>query len=111
MKPLRMNQWVLTWLSLYPPGKTTSVWKRLAYVIIDLIVLGTNECGLGASGTYFLRYLPIDLAQSLFAFFYIVCFVSAIYAAISMFFLRQKMPGIFENLSRIFNTSNRLALI
>lgn len=69
MKPLRMNQWVLTWLSLYPPGKTTSVWKRLAYVIIDLIVLGTNECGLGASGTYFLRYLPIDLAQSLFAFF------------------------------------------
>lgn len=95
------TKWYWTGFFLYPPAKTTSGWKKLAHITVGMVVVGTNLLGLAASETYFLRYLPIDLTQSLFALFHIV-------VAISMLFLRHKMPPIFDNLSKIFHTSKDL---
>lgn len=100
--PLQTTRCVLTWLYLYPADQNTNKWKKLAYIIVSLIVFIVNVCGLAASVAFFMKFVSTDLEESIYALFQITGILPQIASMLVAFALRQKIFVIFEKLTTIY---------
>lgn len=71
MKPLATNQYMLSWISVLPAEKSTIKWKKVAFKIFPLFLIVSNLAGAVASIAFFVKYITIDLEESLYALFQI----------------------------------------
>lgn len=107
MKPLATTQKVFTWICLLPPQKNCSDWEKRSYVAFVLAYTVATVTGLVASLLYALNYKTNeieDTTRALLAFNAVIAMANTIFAS---FFLRHKLPQLFENLSKIYKQCNR----
>lgn len=105
MTPLVTNKRVLVWLNLCSPDDETVEWKRIGFAFVGFIVLISTLSDMLASVAFMLKYISINLEESLYALFQIFGFGSITYAIIVTFFQRHKIREIFQGLSEIYNES------
>lgn len=105
MKPLEFQQQIFTWIYLCSPDEVTSVWKKIIYFILFVIVfLGNFTSGAGALA-FIIKYVSVDLENSLYAVFQLCAVGSVSYIFIAAFFLRYRINDIFKQLTEIYDTS------
>lgn len=99
------SQKMLTWICVYPADETVSKFKRATYAFAYAFILISNLCVLASSVAFFLKYVSVDLEQSLYAVFQITAYGSMTYLIIVSFLLRSKIPLVFDDLAKIYEAS------
>lgn len=102
MDPLATNRRVLTWLCVFPPEKGTTKAQRMAHVALSLSVFVVNMGSFFVSLAYFLKYMSIDLEQSLFAVVQMLGEVNMTYISIITYILRRQITATYKSLCRIY---------
>lgn len=105
MKPLVTIERALVWLCLCSPDKATSKWKMLVCAFLGLITFTSTLSDMLASVAFMLKFISIDMEESLYALFQIFGFGSITYAIIVTFFQRHRMRDLFRGLSKIYSAS------
>lgn len=105
MEPLVTNKKVLVLLCVCPPDKSMSIGNRAICVIFALVVFILNASVVQVHFSYFLTFLSINLAESLYALMYGIAFCAPVYGMISTLFVRNEFGGIFKQLSAIYRNS------
>lgn len=108
MQPLKTHQRVLTWLymcSSNNPNEKRS--HAIRYITINLLIVTILTFGMISSMVHCSRNLSVDFEMSLFSLFQISANASALYAIFIAIMSREKMLGIFKNLTKIYNASKR----
>lgn len=105
MKPLVTNKKVLVFLCVCPPDKSMSVGSRAICIISSLIIFILNASVVEVHFSYFLTFVSINLADSLYALMYGIAFCAPVYGMISTLFVRKQFGGIFKKLSAIYRAS------
>lgn len=103
MRPLELNRRILIWMCVYPCDENTTRWKRLAYILFSILIFVLNAIGLIFSTAYFIKYVSIDLEQSLFALLQAVGEANMVYILIITFILRHKITAMLKSLSKIYD--------
>lgn len=112
MEPLRTTHRVLIWLSVCSPDNSTSKTMRTAYAIFAFIVHFSNACNLTAGAVFSLKFMSIDLEQSLYASINVFGNIGIIYPCIyAAYFKRDEIRQIFEKLTTIYSKYLTTALI
>lgn len=102
MVPLETNHLVLTWLCVFPPDESTSRLKRMAYTTFSLAIFGINAGSFFGSLAYFLKFMSVDLEQSLFAVVQMLGEVNMAYISIITYLLRHRITATYESLAKIY---------
>lgn len=103
VKPLPTPQNIFILFCVWPVDEVG--WKKVACGIFATANVLTNLVGLLASAASFLKYVSIDLEESLYGLFTIFGYAIAMYAALVVFIYRRKICNIFEKLSKIYDES------
>lgn len=102
MKTLATTQRVFTWICLLPPPINSSDWQKRSYVVFVIAYTAATVTGLVSSLLYALNYKTNeieDTTRAILAFNAVIAMANTIIAS---FFLRHKLPYLFENLSKIY---------
>lgn len=102
MKPLATNQRVLIWFCVCPDESSSNRQKLAHIAFTTAVVVSIFFCYI-PSIEFFVKFVSIDLKDSLYALFQVSALSYAIYTVIFVYFSRQKFIAIFENLSKIYN--------
>lgn len=102
MIPLKTNRHVLTWLCVFPPEEGTTKKKRIAHVVFSLTIFGINAGSFFVSLAYFMKYMSIDLEQSIFAIVQMLGEVNMTYISVITFILRDEVSATYKSLSKIY---------
>lgn len=62
-------------------------------------------CAVIASAIFFLKFVSVDLNQSLYAMFQIAAYTNVTYIYIAAFLLRHKITAVFDSLTEIYEES------
>lgn len=108
MKPLAIAQQILMWLCVLPFHSDTSSRVKVFSITFTIVAVVSQVCAFAATVAFSLKFMSIDLEQSLFANSLGVTFLSMIYIVVVLLFLRSKIPGIFEELSQIYTESKNV---
>lgn len=103
--PLITCQRVLTWISVCPVAKNTSIWKRILFKLFPLVIFITDLAGLIASVVFFYRFISTNLEECLYAVFQIAGLLGMANSIIVTFIRRHKIPLIFKSLADIYKYS------
>lgn len=103
IKPLETNRRVLIWLCMFLPDETASKREKLTYIVFTVCGVCTILSMLAASVTFFVKFVSIDLEESLYALVKISAYLCLTYMMIVVFILRHKISDIFEKLSTIYD--------
>lgn len=105
MKALIINQRLLVWLYFCSDDEFHGKWKKLARLIFGLSVHLISTSCFPASLAYVLKYLHINLVESLFALFQIATSSGCIYFTVHAFLFRHRFARLFKTLSDIYDES------
>lgn len=105
MKPLVTCRQMLTWFCAYPVDPSTSLLRKSSYIITTVFVFMANVCSVASSVAFALKFMQIDLKESLYSVFQIAGSSSTTCAMIIAFSFRFNIAALFENLSNIYNKS------
>lgn len=105
MKPLVTNQWILTWFYVFPAGIAVKWSNILLSTTIFLIISLLSLICIALNVDYFLKFLKIDLEESLFALYQIAVGLMMANAIIVIFLSRHKLVNIFKSLDEIYKIS------
>lgn len=112
MKPLVMNQRVLSWLCLLPDDGNISKWKKLACIALVLGLMMVPLTIFPSSIVYAVKFMSINPLESLFGFYQSIGSIPMANAIIMTFIFRSKIPPIFEKLSHFYEKCmNRLIFV
>lgn len=103
MQPLETNCRILVWMCVYPCDENTTIWMRSAHILFSVFIFVMNTTGFVFSGAYFVKYVSIDLEQSLFALLQTVGEANMLYILAITFILRHKITAMMRSLSRIYD--------
>lgn len=103
VKPLGMNQRVLTWLCIH--HSSANVGRKLINIIFSIICLSFEICGTAGSIVYFMSVIAIDLNETFYALFQIVAVSGVIYMYLVALLQRKKISTFIESLNQIFAAS------
>lgn len=103
MKPLVTAKRMLTWLSVFPIDKNVSITKRLGYMSFTAIILTCLLSAMISSSVFFVKYISIDLQQSLYAVLHLTLVVQALYMYAVIYRMRNKTKLAFEHLTNIYD--------
>lgn len=107
MKPLATNQRVLTWLNLHPADETAKRMEKAAYALVYLTIAVVYLTLFASSVMYFLKFISVDLKESLAAVIQIAPAISLLNAMVFTFLLRNKTAAVFKKLSDIYEASKK----
>lgn len=96
--PLETNRRLLTWVSVIPADENTNIFMKFVYKISSLVIFATCFGVTIASVTYYLKLASTNLEKSLYSLAQIAAFSSMTYIIIVTFFIRNKIPTIFDSL-------------
>lgn len=102
MKPLVMNQRVLTWLCVFPLDEAATMKEKLTCITFSIGVILTIFSGLTGSVVFFLKFVSTDLEESLYALFQIAAIFSTSNAIVVAVLMRHRIPAMFSNLTEIY---------
>lgn len=110
MKPLKTSHQCLIWLCMCPaPDATTTRWQKTSYTICGFVVLISIISAFVANVMFFVRFISMDLEQSLFAVMFVAAQFGVIYMALSAIILkRQKIQKIFKDLTIIYENGKHV---
>lgn len=102
MVPLKTTKRVLIWLGMCKSDVPLTTFEKATHYTLILIVIVSNVWTFAACAAFFLRFISIDLTESLYALINIVANLDIIYGSIIAYINRDKISSIFMNLSRIY---------
>lgn len=105
MEPLVTNKKVLILLCVCSRDKSISVGNKTICIVFALMIFILNASVVEVNLSYFLTFISINLAESLYALMYGIAFFAPVYGMISTLFVRNQFGGIFRELSVIYRTS------
>lgn len=105
MQPLVTIKRILMWMCMTPPEASTSEWRKKQYFVFAHTVLFLFLFMLMAHVAYVVKFFATDLPGCLFAFMSVCGFGGIIYIMISAFIMRQKINGVFDHLTEIYENS------
>lgn len=108
MEPLKTSRRLLAWLYVVPVEKSSSNWKKWACLIVGVGAYVATMSFLASSMAFFMKFVSIDLEQSLYALFQIGGFSNSAYVITFAYFSHRKIVAIFDNLSAIYNARKNL---
>ena len=103
MKALIINERLLVWLYFCSDDKIHSKWKRLARIVFSFTVFFVSTSCFPTSLAYVLKFLHINLEESLFALFQVATSTGCIYFSIHAFLFRHRFARLFKTLSDIYD--------
>lgn len=104
MKALSMNRNVLIWIGMCSAGEGTKKWQKIAFQLIGFTFFMLMVLSVIISGAFLVKFLSIDMEESLFAVFQIVIAGGTWYMIIFAYLLRKKFAAIFDGLQKIYDT-------
>lgn len=105
MQPLVTTHRIIVWMFMCTPDKSTSGFKKCLYFAFLVGVLVGNVGVLFACGAFFLRYVSVDLEQSLHPVMNVGATFGVNYACIyAACFGQKQMAVIFDKLSAIYRS-------
>lgn len=99
---------VMVWLSMYPTDQQTSIWRKVAHVIVTILLFTINFTGFVANCTYFWKYLLIDIEGSLLAIMLACGIGGLVYSYAILIIMQHRMYAMYEKLSSIYDASKCL---
>lgn len=105
MKVLVTTQRVLSWISLCSAEEPTNKWWKLVFKIFPVVLLAANVTGFAASAAFFIKFIAVDLEESLYAVYQLSGHLGMFNMIIVSIILHKEIAGIFESLQRIYNES------
>lgn len=108
INPLEINRLILIWVCAIPADKNTSKSKRLLYALISLIIFVALLSVSLASGAFIVKFVSTDLEGSFYALAQLAAYSAMTYTIIVTFFIRDKIPSIFDNLAKVCESSKKL---
>lgn len=108
MKPLVTDQQVLTWLCVLPAQDNTDKWKRWAYIALVVTLIVADLSVISSSLIYSVTFRSTDLQKSLIGLQQAIAAVPTANMIVVAFFLRHKIPPIFDNLTKIYEKCKNL---
>lgn len=102
MKPLATTRTMFTLLCIYPVEKPANRWKKMAFICFSAFVFSVILSLLFASALYVIKYLKIDLTQSLYSLQQIIAWLPIFYMYIIALIKRKKITTIFTELTEIY---------
>lgn len=110
MRPLEIQQQIFTWIYLCSPNEVTSIWIKIIYFILFVIVFLGNFTSWAGALAFIIKYVSVDLENSLYAVFQLCAVGSVSYILIAAFFLRFRINDIFKQLTEIYDASKDFLL-
>lgn len=102
MKLLSTDQRVLTWICVFPVNKTTSKCRKLTYITLALAITLIMLTAFMSSLKYSLNFMSFNLQETLVGLRPFLVSVQALNSIVVTFFLRHKIPPIYEQLREIY---------
>lgn len=103
MQPLILSRQLLTWHCLcYEKG--SPVWKQLIRIVLSASAFLMNLSCVPTSILYVLKFLSVNLEESLYALFQVAACTSAAYVVAIAFRMRYRTANLFKMLEDIYNS-------
>lgn len=102
MVPLKTTKRVLIWLSMCKPDAPFTVCEKFTHYSLLLIYINSMVWTFIACLLFFIRFVSIDLTESLYALINITSSTDIIYGFIIGYINREKISMLFKNLSKIY---------
>lgn len=99
LKPLPTTQRVLSWICVETDDESINSSK----ILFSFLIFTANLFGLISSVAFFLKFVSINLEQSLYTMFQISGTISTFYVSFIVFFSRRKISKLFQSLSKIYD--------
>lgn len=87
---------------------STSKRQIAAYFIFGCIIFGSQLFAVATSLAYFIKFLSIDMEQSLYTTFQITACASSAYVFLLACLSRHQIRSLFESLTTICNASKNV---
>lgn len=107
MKPLEINQRVLTWLYACSMIELAGKWRQFAKIVFTLSIIITHLQSVIACTVFIYKNVLNNLEETLFSLFHTIGALSTLYQAIATVLLKHKLQAIFNGLTKIYNDSKR----
>lgn len=107
MRPLKLNQQLMTWIFINSSSETTSLLKRVVYIFLGCAVFASQLAAFAASVAFLIKFLSIDIERSLYTSFQILTSAPAAYMFVVACVSRHKINALFGSLTTICDESNR----
>lgn len=108
MKPLYTNKQALIWLCAYSNDGDPTRRPAYVYIIFTMFVIATYICFLSAGIAYLVKFATIDLNETLYVLIQILAALPMMKALIIMIFLRDRFRTLFESLTTIYDSCNKI---
>lgn len=102
IKPLNLDQEVLTWLCVLPAEKSTSKWRKRTYIAFVLAAILCVLTVTLSSLMYALKFMSIDLQKSLIGLESVFAAIQMANSIVVLFLIHHKIPIIYGNLTEIY---------
>lgn len=103
MKPLASIHQMLARLCICPNDQNASDLTDITYKAFLLAQLIIHLCGAMASFAFFIKFVSIDLVESMYSFLTFIGMICTIYVVMSGLLLRHNISSLFEHLLAIYD--------
>lgn len=108
MTPLQSIQSMLMWYGLCSAKKDEAKWKKIAYILSSIFLLGSEICGLIASVTFILKNASIDMEGSVYAFLQTAATSSVSNSIIAALLVRGRLAKVLRKLTEFYSACKQL---
>lgn len=102
MKPLAIDQQILTLLCVLPVKENASEWKKWACIAFVTTFIVITLLHLSSSLMFISKFISIDFHRTSIALFTLCGALSTINSIIVVVFTRHKIPSVYQNLATIY---------
>lgn len=103
MKPLAMNQRMLALLCVLPIDEAATIKEKLACFLFSSVAIFTIYTSLTSSAVFFVKFVSIDLEESLYSLFQVASIFATANAIGIAALMRHRIPPMFANLTKIYD--------
>lgn len=105
MQPLETTKHILIWIYMYPDAESshTLLWKTATRTLFIAVQFSMTLFSIAACLTYIIKNVSTNLENCLFTIMGFIVFCGLIYTMIVAFFIRHRVPIIFDKFSSIYD--------
>lgn len=103
VKPLAVDQQILTWLCVLPANEDISKAMRLAKIALVLALIAADLTVFASSLMYAVKFVSIDFQEFSVALYAVIAAFPMANSIAMAFLYRYKVPPIFGNLSGFYD--------
>lgn len=111
MKPLVTMQKTLIWLCICVDENPSSRWNEWVYIGFTVSILLSFVSVLIASVLFIVKFISVDLPESLSAFMQVTGWTLSFYMLFIALIMRKKLSAIFTGLAEIYDACKHFIII